>query len=293
MYTAKHTKIVRVALVFIGIVSLLVAGGLSLRISPLASIWPLSDSLSVERFLGAYLAGIGASLLWIGVSGDLRAAVAGAISLSVIYSGLAITWFALSFGAPPGVRPVAFMVAALASGGLALYFRRFRIRDTQPMPRVVHSSFVVFALLLAFVGVALLTGIPNTFFTALSTTGAALIGWCFLGSTTYFLYGLVFPIWRNACAPLWGFLAYDVALIGPLVSKLTTMDAAHRPALLMNIAVLVFSGALAISYLLIARATRVWSPRQAQNIREAAPLKTLGVATRKTASVVKAALSGE
>jgi len=62
---------------------------------------------------------------------------------------------------------------------------------------------------------------------------------------------------------------------------------------MLNIAALVFSGAVAVYYLLIARATRVWSPRPAQAERQVAPLKTVVTATRKTASLVRAALSGE
>jgi hypothetical protein len=97
-----HPKAVRAALVFIGLVSLLAAAGLSLRSAAFAAVWPLGDSSTVARFLGAYLAGIGASLLWIGVSGELGAAVAGAISLTVVYTGLAITWLTLSVGGGGG-----------------------------------------------------------------------------------------------------------------------------------------------------------------------------------------------
>jgi hypothetical protein len=183
------------------------------------------------------------------------------------------------------------VVGALVSAGLAFWFRRFRIRDAQPLPRLVNRSFVVFILLLAFVGCALLLRAPNIFPLSLGPAAAALIGSAFLGSTAYFLYSLRFPIWRNACAQLWGFLAYDLALIVPLVSRMRVVDAAHLPALMMNIAVLVFSGALAICYLLIVRATRVWSLRPAARV--AAPLKSVGAARRKTASLVKAALSGE
>jgi hypothetical protein len=143
------------------------------------------------------------------------------------------------------------------------------------------------------VGFTLLLGIPNVFYAPLSPVGAAVIGWCFLGSTAYFLASLVFPVWRNACAQFWGFLAYDVALIAPLVARLGSADAAHRPPLMLNIAVLVFSGALAVYFLLVAPATRVWSERQARKVREAAPLKRVGAATRKTASLVRATLSGE
>ena len=222
MGSTKYTRTVRTALVVLGIVSLIVAAGFALHISPFAEMWPLGDAVAVDHFLGAYLAGVGASLLWIGVSGDLGAIVAGALSLTVLYASLAIAWFALSFSVTPGLRPTALVcgAAALFSGGLALWFRRFSFRDSQPLPRLVAVAFVAYVLLLGFVGGALLLRTSNVFPLPLGPAAAALIGSAFLGSTAYFLYSLRFPLWRNACAQLWGFLAYDLALILPLVSRL-------------------------------------------------------------------------
>ena len=295
MGSTKHTRTLRTALVVLGITSLIVAAGFTLRVFPFAEMWPLGDTLAVDYFLGAYLAGVGASLLWIGVSGDMRAIVAGALSLTVLYASLAIAWFALSFGVTPVLRPPAFLcgAAALFSGGLALWFRRYSFRDAQPLPRLVSVAFVAYILMLAFVGGALLLRTPYVFPLPLGPAAAALIGSAFLGSTAYFLYSIRFPLWRNACAQLWGFLAYDLALILPLVSRLGSADAARRPALILNIAVLVISGALAIYFLLIAPATRVWSGSPARKVSEAAPLKAMGVATRKTASLVSARLAAK
>jgi hypothetical protein len=295
MYTLEHTKIIRAALVVMGIVTLVAAGGFALSVSPFTEIWPLGDDAAVDRFLGAYLAGIGASLLWIGLSGDLGAAVAGAISLSVVYTSLGIAWLTLPLGvAESWLRPIALLWfgGALVSVGLAFYFRRYRIQNAQPLPRTVSVSFGVFVLLLAFVGGALLLRTPNIFPLPLAPAASALIGSAFLGSTAYFLYSLRFPTWRNACAQLWGFLAYDLALIVPLASRLGAVDAAHRPALVMNVAVLVFSGALAICFLLIVRATRVWKLPMAQAHRRAGePVKRVAARARRTASLVRAALA--
>src|SRR5262249_4307087 len=154
------------------------------------------------------------------------------------------------------LRPIALLWigGALVSAGLAFYFRRYRIQGAQPLPRAVSVSYRVFVLLLAFVGGALLLRTPNVFPLPLAPAASALIGSAFLGSTAYFLYSLSFPLWRNACAQLWGFLAYDLALIVPLASRLGAVDTAHRPAMMLNVAVLVFSGSLAICFLLIVRA---------------------------------------
>jgi hypothetical protein len=295
MYTLEHTKVVRATLVVIGIGTLVTAAGFALRLSPFAEMWPLGDAVAVDRFLGAYLAGIGASLVWIGVSGDLGAAVAGAISLSVAYTSLAIAWLTLPFGAAESrLRPIALLWfgGAVVSFGLAFYFRRYRIHNAQALPRTVSISFGVFVALLAFVGGALLLRTPNIFPLPLVPAASALIGSAFLGSTAYFLYSLRFPTWRNACAQLWGFLAYDLALIVPLASRLGAVDTAHRPAMMLNVAVLVFSGSLAICFLLIVRATRVWKLPVAQaNQRAGVHVKRVAASARRTASLVRAALS--
>jgi hypothetical protein len=98
---------------------------------------------------------------------------------------------------------------------------------------------------------------PNLFPLTLGPVSAALVGCSFLGSAVFFLYSLTFPAWSNAYTQLWGFLAYDLVLIVPFVLRLGSIDGAHLPALLVNLAVLVYSGALAIFYLLINKATRV------------------------------------
>ena len=102
---------------------------------------------------------------------------------------------------------------------------------------------------------------PNVFPLELSPVATALVGCSFLGSATFFLCALAFPVWQNAYAQLWGFLAYDLVLIMPLTLEVSGAAASERPALLLNIVVLMYSGAIAIYYLLIARATRVWTLR--------------------------------
>jgi hypothetical protein len=262
---AKHNvRRQRWALLALGILSLIAAVGLSLRISPFTAIWPLGDASEVHLYLSAYIAAIGVSLLWIGVSGELGAAVAGGISLTVTYTGLAISLFVLSRGATDlRLSAAALLCAGVAvlSAAAARWLRRYPIRDARPLPQAMRLSFAAFALLLGVVGSAVLVHMPNIFPLMLGPAAAALVGCSFLGSAAYFLYSLTFPVWSNAYAQLCGFLAYDLVLIVPFVLRLGTIDGAHLPALLTNLAVLVYSGALAVFYLLIARATRVLGPR--------------------------------
>jgi hypothetical protein len=264
MHAMHDAGRVRRVLLALGILALVAAAGLSLHMWPFTAIWPLGDAASVDLYLGAYSAAVGVSLLWIGVSGELGAAVAGAISQTITYAGLAITLLVLARGGTDPRLPAAALVctgAAVVTAGAALWLRRFRMRDVRPLHRAVRLSFAAFALLLGVVGAAVLLRVPNVFPLTLHPAPAALVGCSFLGSAAYFLYSVAFPDWHNAYAPLWGFLAYDLLLIVPFVLRLGSTDSAHLPALVVNIAVLVYSGALAVYYLLIAKATRVPGPR--------------------------------
>jgi hypothetical protein len=71
MHAIQYARRLRCALIALGILSLVAAAGLSLQIWPFTAIWPLGDASAVDLYLGAYTAAVGASLLWIGVSGQL------------------------------------------------------------------------------------------------------------------------------------------------------------------------------------------------------------------------------
>jgi hypothetical protein len=88
---------------------------------------------------------------------------------------------------------------------------------------------------------------------------SALLGWFYLGAACYFLYGLVHPSWQKACGQLWAFLAYDLVLIVPYLLHFALARPEQLPSLLINTLVLLYSGALAVYYLFVKKATRTWS----------------------------------
>jgi hypothetical protein len=88
-----------------------------------------------------------------------------------------------------------------------------------------------------------------------------LYGWFFLGAAAYFAYGVLRPSWHNAAGQLAGFLAYDVVLIVPFLNLLPSIRAEWRLNLIVYIIVVSGSGLLAIYYLFINPATRVWRAR--------------------------------
>ena len=73
----------------------------------------------------------------------------------------------------------------------------------------------------------------------------------FPGTAAYFAYGLLRPSWVNSAGQLVGFLAYDVVLIVPFLTRLPTTPAEFRVGLTIYTAVVIYSGLLAIYYLFI------------------------------------------
>jgi hypothetical protein len=81
----------------------------------------------------------------------------------------------------------------------------------------------------------------------------------FLGAATYFAYALFRPSWLNAAGPLVGFLAYDVVLIVPFLTRLPSTSPEHVVGLIIYTAVVIYSGLLATYYLFIHKGTRLGS----------------------------------
>jgi len=254
-------KILRTTLTIVGMLSLILAAGFCLQLPWAVRLWPWPDSFSPYLFLGSITTATAASLLWIGLSGELRTAAGGALHLTVFYTGLASSLFLLSQqGGEQNLLTGAFVCAAgaLVSLAMFLWFRRYPLRESRPMPLAVRISFGMFVVVLVLVGSGILLHIPNAFAWKLHPTSSVLLGWFFLGAACYFLYGLVHPSWQEAGGQLWAFLAYDLVLIVPYLLHFALVRPEQLPSLLVNTLVLLYSGALAIYYLLIKKATRTW-----------------------------------
>jgi hypothetical protein len=241
----------RTIFVILGSLSFILTLGFCLQMPLVTGILPPTDSFPLHIFLASITASISASLLWIGFSGELGAVTGGAIDLAVFYGGLTI--FQLLYVQQGSQHLLAGVLlcsgAAIVSLGIFLRFRRYPIEDRRPMPWPVRISFGVFVTALLLVGSALLLQIPNVFAWTLNPMSSVLVG-CF------FLYGLFFPHWHTACGQLWSFLAYDLVLIVPFLLHFATVNAAQLPSLIVNTVILVYSGALAVYYLLIKKETR-------------------------------------
>jgi hypothetical protein len=257
-------KILRTVIVIVGMMSFILAAGFCLQLPWIVQLWPWADSFSPYFFLGSITAATAASLLWIGLSGELATAAGGALHLTVFYAGLASSLFLLSRQEGDQhlfTRALVCAIGALVSLILLLWFRRYPLRDSQPMPLTVRVSFGVFVTVLVLAGVGILLHLPNVFAWRLHPTSSILLGWFFLGAACYFLYGLVHSGWRMACGQLWAFLAYDLVLIISYLLHFAVARPEQMPSLLINTLVLVYSAALAIYYLLVKQTTRTWRKR--------------------------------
>jgi hypothetical protein len=256
-------RLVRLGLCGAGVLSLALATGFFLRLPWAVRTWPWAggydDPLSYV-FVAAILAAIGAAVLWIGVSGEYGSIPAGALNLTVMLGGISIFLAGATHAPGPGsLMPYAIGAGIVAFGNLLLFLwtRRLPVYRPQPLPKLMRLSYAAFAVVLLGVGVALLVGVPQVLPWPVGPETAVVYGWVFFGDAWYFLFAVVRPYWQCARAQLWSFLAYDLVLIGPLLGRISDVQPDLLPSLLVYLAVLVYSGGLAIYYLFLNRSTRV------------------------------------
>lgn len=194
-----------------GLASLVVSAGFYLQWSWATDLWPWPDSRLSYIFLASILAAVALPVIWIGLSGELGAAEAGGLDLSVTYGGMGAYLFGLE---QPGfgVYAAVFAVACLVSVAIAAWAHRVGIRDPRPMPAPVRVSFGGFAAVLIVAGAALLLE-TDVFPWPLRSESSVMFGWIFLGAAVYFLHGVLRPSWANAAGQLIGFLIYGLILI--------------------------------------------------------------------------------
>ena len=244
-----------------GVVFAVLAIGLAARMPWATRLWPfaMQETRLGFLFLSSIAAAIAAPVLWIGFTGELRAAIGGAINLCLTAVGWVV--FVMRLGLAGGradlVRwAVAVAIIGALTAALLVLSRRFPWRDTRPMPRAVRWSFVLFAAVLIPVAAALIAAVPTVFPWPLARESSVMYGWIFLGAATYFIYGALRPMWGNAAGQLLGFLAYDAVLIVPFVRHFATVRPAHRLSLTIYVTVLCYSAIVAIISLIAMRRHR-------------------------------------
>lgn len=224
------------------------------------SLWPWPDGRLSYLFIGSILAAVSVAALWVGWTGEFGALPAGSLNVLVIAGGTAIYFFQLALQGRPNLIPfgIGALVAVIASGAAFLWSRRIPLNDPRPMPGLVRVSFGIFIVSLILAGGALVFRIP-VFPWALNPDSSVIFGCIFIGDAFYFLYGLLNPRWHNAAGQLLSFLAYDLVLIVPFLLLFETVKPEFMLNLTVYVAVLVYSGGLAIYFLFVNAKTRLGS----------------------------------
>lgn len=227
------------------------------------NLWPFPGTTPLTYiFVASIFAAAAASTLW-GVASGNYGALAG---IGLDYIGILAPVSILSFqlGASSDTSQLTYYGIACTFGtlwglGLLLWSLRIPMDRTVPMPGFVRWSFVVFLIALLIVSTRLISQIPSSIPWKITPELSVVIGWMFLGAALYFAYALLRPSWVNAAGQLVGFLAYDVVLIGPFLTRLPTVAPENRIGLSIYTAVVTYSGLLAIYYLFINKSTRLWA----------------------------------
>ena len=250
-------KLLRGVTLVSGLVILLFAFGFILRLPFATVLWPWEDGRYSYLFIGSILAAVSAAALWIGWTGEFGALPAGALNVFVIGLTTSIYFFQLASLGRANMALFGGVAALAAVTSLGAFFWSLKIplKDSRPMPGSVKISFWVFIASLFLAGGALILQAP-VFPWALSRDTSVVFGCIFLGDAFYFLYGMFRPHWHNALGQLLSFLAYDFVLISPFVALLDTVDPERYTNLVVYMAVLLYSGGLAVYYLFVNPQTR-------------------------------------
>lgn len=254
-------RTLRIAMLAGGAGALVLAAGFSWQQPWAMALWPIADTRLSYLFIAAILAGAAMPLLWAGVSGDLRGMAGYALGFGLMFGAMGSYAFVLAArGTTPalGFGAAAWLLVALLAGlGWAA---RHAPTGPQPLTRMLRVAFVIEIAVLALVGAGLLLQVPNTLPWPLAPEASVMYGWVFLGMALYFCYALARPAWANARGQLLGFLAYDSVLIVPFLQHFANVRPEHLLRLVVATGIVIFSGAIALYYLGIQPATRIWQP---------------------------------
>jgi len=257
------TKIIRYVLFLICAVELLLAIAFFLQLPFATSLWPFSGTTSLTFiFISSLFVAVVASTLWAVASQNYGALAGIGLDYAMIFTPVSLFSFQLaasSQSTPLATFGIVCALVALFGLGLLLWSLRIPLDRPRPMPNLVRWSFVIFIIALLAASLPLIFKIPNVIPWKITPELSVLIGWVFFGAASYFVYGLLRPSWLNAAGQLAGFLAYDLVLIVPFLTRLPTTAPESRLNLLLYIAVLLYSGLLAIYYLFIHKPTRLWA----------------------------------
>ena len=237
-------------------------------------MWPLPATGEMSlNLIAALLAAASASTAWAVLWGEPASLVGIALDYIVIFVPLLAFALVLDPALGGGVSTLAFAsFGGLLAGSWMLRWSWGREPiDPRPTPAIVRGAFVVFVVALVLVGGSLVAGVSGILPWSVSRELSTVAGIMFLGAASYFAYGVVRPRWTNAGGQLAGFLAYDLVLIVPLLTRPASIYSGWGVNMWAYLAVIIGSGLLAAWYLFVAPDTRLIRPRPAAPTTPVAP----------------------
>jgi hypothetical protein len=235
-----------------------------IRAPVVVGLWPIPGTGEMTLILMAsFFAAAAASTAWAVLWGEPGSLVGIGLDYVVIFVPLTI--LAVALEPAKGGGSLALILATLggvAAGIVMLWWSWHRpLLDLLPTPRLLRGAFAVFTGALLFAGGTLLLRVPDILPWALTPELSVVTGTMFLGAASYFAYATVRPGWTNAGGQLAGFLAYDLVLFVPLVTRSGSVYTGWGVNLWVYIVVIIGSGILATWYLLLAPRTRMFRAR--------------------------------
>src|SRR5579859_6947733 len=156
----------RYVLFLFGIVLLILMVGYIFELPWAISTWPWPDGPLSHLFVGSIIAAVTIAVFWVAFVGEWGAMAAGALNVLVMFAAMGIYLFSLyNQGNHPSllIFVAIAIVVCLFSAGLFLWSRRIPIRDVRSTPNPVRISFVIFAVTLILVSIALILKVPVIF----------------------------------------------------------------------------------------------------------------------------------
>lgn len=266
------SRVIRFIMLLAAIGQIIVAIGFFAQMPWTEVFWPFDYTENLSFIFMASIAGAAAaSTLWCLYTREDAGLAGIALDYVAIFGPLGIFSFQ-KYSRIPNKDLITLIVAGMAGVvfGIVLFAWSSRIpfRQTQPTPRPIRIAFGIFIVALLILGSALALKTDNIMPWSLGDDASVLYGWFFIGAAIYFCYGLLRPVWGNAGGQLSGFLVYDLVLIIPFLLHFQTVRPNLTINLIIYIAVLVGSGALAVYYLFINPATRLLRERPVPQMRE-------------------------
>jgi hypothetical protein len=243
-----------------------------LQVPAALAIWPFPGRTALSNtFIGSIFLAAAASMGWCLLTRSDRGFAGIALDILVIFTPLAVISFATALGgggAGVALFGVVCAIGTLVGLWLLRWAWRHPWRDPRPTPGLVRWAFAAFVAALVVAGLLLIIQVPRILPWTLTPQLSTLFGCMFLGASAYFAYGVIEPRWENAGGQLAGFLAYDLVLLVPLLSQLTSGGRGRLydtgPGLTslnggVYTAVILGSAVLALYYLVVRRDTRPWT----------------------------------